>query len=87
MATGARYVTFPMMNSELYVHKHNFNRFKQDGPVNHWRNWSLHDSKNPTQTSEVVDQKLIDNHTSKNDSVKLKAITHLKKRYEFSDCT
>lgn len=79
MATGARYVTFLMMNSELYVHKHDFNSFRQDGPVNHWQSWSLHDSRNPVQTSETVDQNLIDINTSKNDSVKLKAITDLKK--------
>lgn len=69
-----------MMNSKLYVHKHNFNRFKQDGPVNQWQNWSLHDSKNPAQTYETVDQNLIDINRSKNDSVKLKAITDLKKK-------
>ena len=33
MSTGARYVTFSMKNSKLYVHKRNFNSFKQDGPV------------------------------------------------------
>lgn len=78
MSTGARYVTFSMKNSKLYVHKGNFNRFKQDGPVNHWQNWSLHDSRNPAQTSETVDQNLIYINTSKNDSVKLKTITDLK---------
>lgn len=68
-----------MMSSELYVHKHNFNSFKQDGTVNHRQTWSLCDLRNPAQTSETVDQNLIDIKTSKNDSVKLKAITDLKK--------
>ncbi|GAB0180777.1 hypothetical protein GRJ2_000543000 [Grus japonensis] len=53
--------------------------FSQGGPVNHWQNWSLCDSGNPVQTSETVDQNLIDISTSKNNSMKLKAITDLKK--------
>lgn len=79
MPTGAIYVTFSMMNSNLHVYKHNFKRFKQNGPVNHWQNWSLHDLRNPAQIFETVDQNLIDINTSKNDSMKLKAITDLKK--------
>ncbi|PKU40228.1 hypothetical protein llap_9469 [Limosa lapponica baueri] len=79
MVASARYVTFLMMKNELYVHKRNFNSFKQDGTVNHWQSWSLRDSRNPAQTWETVDQNLIDIKTSKNDSVKLKAITDLKK--------
>lgn len=61
------------------MQKHNFYSFREDGLVNHWQSWSLCDSRNTTQTSETVDKNLIDINTSKNDSVKLKAITDVKK--------
>ncbi|RMC07437.1 hypothetical protein DUI87_16906 [Hirundo rustica rustica] len=53
--------------------------FRQDELVNYWKSWSLCDSRNKRQTSETVDKNLIDINTSRNDSVKLKAITALKK--------
>lgn len=61
------------------MQKHNFYSFREDGLVNHQQSWSLCDSRNTTQTSETVDKNLIDINTSKNDSVKLKAITDVKK--------
>lgn len=61
------------------MQKHNFNCFRQDGLVNYQQSWSLCDSRNKRQTSETVYKNLIDINTSRNDSVKLKAITDLKK--------
>lgn len=79
MVTGIRYFTFLMMNRELCMQKHDFYSSRQDELVNYWQSWSLCDSRNKTQTFETVDKNLIDINTSRNDSVKLKAITDLKK--------